>query len=315
MEVLVCSGEPSSKDIKVIRCHELGRIQSAPICPTMPIWLKKIPADILHFHLPCPTGIISYFLGRPKGKVLVTYHSDIVRQRWAIGLYGPLLRRFLRIARCIIATSPNYIESSPFLREFKDKCVVIPPGINLSKYYSETPPKPTILFVGRLRYYKGLEYLIKAMEDIDARLFIIGTGPEEKRLKKLSKGLSPKIQFLGEIPEEKLPYYYASCSIFVLPSTERSEAFGIAQLEAMASGKPVISTNLNTGVPWVNQNGVTGIVVPPKDPIALRDAINKLLKNPSLCDEFGKNARHRVEKEFTKELMLDRISSIYNTIP
>lgn len=312
MQVLVSNGVSSSKDVKVINCWELLRIQSTPVLPSMPIWLKKLDSDILHFHLPCPTAMMSYFLAKPKGKVIVTYHSDIVRQRWAIGIYGPLLIRFLKRADCIIATSPNYIVSSPYLRRFKEKCIVIPHGIDVSKFYKDTPSEPTILFVGKLRYYKGLEYLIKAMVNIDARLLIIGTGNEERRLKKLASG---RVSFLGNISEEELPRYYANCSVFVLPSTERSEAFGIAQLEAMASGKPIVSTQLDTGVPWVNQDGVTGIVVPVKDSAALADAINRLLKDNNLREKLGHNARKRVEKEFTKELMLNRLAEIYTNVP
>lgn len=312
MQVLVSRGISSSSDVKVINCLELFRIQSTPILPAMPIWLKRLDSDILHFHLPCPTAMISYFLAMPKGRVIVTYHSDIIRQKWAIGIYKPLLIKFLRIADCIIATSPNYIESSPYLKHFKDKCIIIPHGIDINRFYCNIPSSPTVLFVGKLRYYKGLEYLIKSMEGIDAKLIIIGTGSEEKRLKKLAAG-SEKIQFLGNIPEKELPKYYAGCSVFALPSTERSEAFGIVQLEAMASGKPVISTLLDTGVPWVNEDGITGIIVPPKDHLALRESINKLLKDDILRKQLGENARKRVECEFTKELMLNRIANTYHS--
>lgn len=328
IQVLAAGGRFITKveninNIAVIRCGELTRFQSAPICPTMPLWLKKIDCDILHFHLPCPTAMISYFLAKPKGKLIVTYHSDIVRQRWAIGIYGPLLLRFLKKADCIIASSPNYIESSPYLRKFKDKCVVIPYGIDIYKFHKGSPQSPTILFVGKLRYYKGLEYLISAMKNIEAKLLLIGTGNEprlcaqgrgeEKKLKNLTLklNLQNKISFLGNVLEEELSDYYSNCSVFVLPSIERSEAFGIVQLEAMASGKPVVSTQLDTGVPWVNQDGVTGIVVPPKDSNALADAVNKLLKDNVLREQLGKNARKRVESEFTKELMLNRIAEMY----
>jgi rhamnosyl/mannosyltransferase len=279
----------------------------------MPFWLKYLKADILHFQLPCPTAMLSYFLARPKGKIVVSYQSDIVRQKWAIGLYKPLLNKFLKRADYIIASSPNYIETSPFLRRYKDKTVVIPNGTDINKFYSSDPKEPVILFVGKLRYYKGLNYLIEAMQNIDARLNIIGTGSEELKLKKLTNklGLNNRINFLGNIPENKLPLYYANCSIFVLPACERSEAFGIVQLEAMASSKPVISTKLGTGLDWVNQDGITGITVPPKDPNALASAINKLLGDENLRKTLGQNTRSKVEKEFSKDLMLKRIHELY----
>lgn len=300
--------------VEVIKAGTLTRLQSAPISLPMPFWLKNTKADILHFHLPCPTAIISYFLARPKGKVIVTYHSDIVRQKWAVGFYKPLVEKFLNMADFIIATSPNYIESSAILNKFRHKCIVIPLGIDLSKFKYLEPEEPTVLFVGKLRYYKGLEYLIAAMKDIDAKLLVIGTGTEEKKLKTLSSQLNinHKIAFLGNVSEERLPCYYSNCSVFVLPAVERSEAFGTVQLEAMASGKPVVSTNLKTGVPWVNQDSVTGLIVPPKDIKALANAINKLLQNPSLRGELGKNARLKAEKEFSQEKMLKSIIELYN---
>lgn len=310
IKILTAGGSPFTKiENEVVRAGTFGRIQSAPITPMMPFWLKKLESDILHFHLPCPTAIISWFIAKPKGKVILTYHSDIVRQKWAIGIYKPLVEKFLSKADRIIATSPDYTKSSPILRKYK--CVVIPLGIDTSRFYNRPPEEPTVLFVGKLRYYKGLEYLIKAMENVKAKLLIIGTGKEEKRLKKIAG--PDKVFFLGNVSEDKLPDYYASCSVFVLPSTEKSEAFGVVQLEAMASSKPVISTSIKTGVPWVNINGVTGLIVPPKDTAALRDAINKVLDNPPLAEKLGRNGRARVEKEFSREKMLKSIEKLYNS--
>ncbi len=324
LEVLVSSrkfrtDKETINGVQVTRVLEIARAFSAPFCPTMPWWLKKLRADILHFHLPCPTAVCSYLLARPQGKVVVTYHSDIVRQKWALSVYGPVLRKFLNRADKIIATSPNYIDSSPFLRCFKNKCVVIPHGIDLAKFQSPQSELlstgPFILFVGKLRYYKGLKYLIQAMTQIKSRLLIVGRGKEEEKLKALvsSLNLQNKVIFLGSIPESKLPAYYQTCTIFVLPSIFRSEAFGIVQLEAMACGKPLVSTNLATGVPYVNQDGITGIVVPPKNTQALAQAINRLLTDQQLQKKLGANARRRVEKEFSQELMLQRFAKLYQS--
>ena len=318
IQVLVASRKKKTvleniNGVEILRIAEFGRFQSAPVCPSMPIWLKKLDPDILHFHLPCPTGVISYFLAKPKGKVIVTYHSDIVRQRWTMGIYGPLLVKFLNRANCIIATSPNYIDSSPLLKKFKNKCVVISHGVDTDTFRPYPTENEYILFVGKLRYYKGLTYLIKAMPDIKTKLLIIGTGNEERRLKNLAVklGLQSKIGFLGNVSEQKLSEYYQNCSIFVLPSIYRSEAFGIVQLEAMACGKPVVSTKLDTGVPWVNKDSVTGFVVPPKNSLALADAINSLLKDSKLRRNMGRNGRERVEKEFNKKLMIKRTADVY----
>lgn len=318
MQVLVASRKPKTiseniNEIDIFRVAEFGRIQSAPICPSMPWPLKRLNPDILHFHLPCPTGMVSYLLAHPRGKIVVTYHSDIVRQKWAIGLYGPLLVKFLKKSTCIIATSPNYIDSSPFLKRLRHKCVVIPHGVDTSKFRVSSTEDSYILFVGKLRYYKGLDYLIKAMQRVKTKLLIIGTGNEEDRLKELAieLGVQSRVAFLGNVPEKDLPSYYQKCSVFVLPSVCRSEAFGIVQLEAMACGKPVVSTKLDTGVPWVNQNGVTGFIVPSRNSQALADAVNRLLDDRMLMEKFGRNSRQRVEKEFSKELMLNRTAEVY----
>lgn len=326
MQVLVSSRckklvKDNVNGIDIIKLPELFRLQSAPACPTMPLWMRKLNADILHFHLPCPTAVISYLVSKPKGKVVVSYHSDIVRQKWAMGFYGPILNDFLHRADRIIAASPQYRDSSPFLNKLKDKCSVIPYGID--PYKTNGNPgainqegSPLLLFVGKLRYYKGLEYLVKAMKDIDAKLIIIGTGNEGQMLKDLTNkmNLQDKIIFKGFVSENELASYYNACSIFILPSILRSEAFGIVQLEAMSSGKPIVSTNLNTGVTYVNQNNITGFTVPPKDSNALSQAINKLLSDKNLRETMGRNAKLRTEKEFSKELMLDRISNIYDNL-
>lgn len=319
MEVLVASRKKRTviekiNGIDVFRIAEFGRIQSAPVCPNMALWMKKLDSDILHFHLPCPTGVISYFLARPKGKVVVTYHSDIIRQSWAMGTYGPLLVKFLKKSNYIIATSANYIDSSPFLKKFRHKCVVIPHGVDISKFRPSPVENCYILFVGKLRYYKGLDYLIKAMQRAKTKLLIIGTGKEERRLKKMAVelGMQSKVAFLGSVGEHKLPEYYQGCSVFVLPSICRSEAFGIVQLEAMACGKPVVSTKLDTGLPWVNKHDVTGFIVPPRNTQALADAINRLLDDRILREKFGRNGRERVKNEFSKEMMLKRTGEVYN---
>ncbi|NQU74541.1 MAG: glycosyltransferase, partial [Candidatus Omnitrophica bacterium] len=260
--------------VKVRRLMNFGRLFSMSFCPSMALWLRKIKTKIIHVHLPNPLADFSYLLARPRGKLLVMYHSDVVRQKMLLPLYRPILFSLLRRAEVIIATSQNYIDSSYILKKFRDKCVVVPLGIELERFkltdhiqekvksIHKRFREDILLFVGRLVYYKGLEYLIEAMQDIPAHLIIIGTGPLEKKLNKMVKGLGleGKITFLYNISDEDLPAYYHASQAFILPSIERSEAFGIVQLEAMACGKPVISTRLSSGVPFVNLDGETGIV-------------------------------------------------------
>ena len=264
--------------------------------------------------------------------MVVTYHSDIVRQAAIMPLYRPFFHQFLAKASRILPTSPNYVQSSPTLQRFKDKCTVIPLGIETSRFsLTDTrrskvddikkmvSPNFLLLFVGRLRYYKGLSILLQAIKELDdVKLLIIGTSPvpgEEIQYKNMvnNAGLEQRIQFLGEVSDEDLPNYYHACDVFCLPATHRSEAYGVVQLEAHACGKPVISTSLNTGVPYVNQNGITGITVTPGSVEELKNAILKLKGDPTLTRLLGENARHRVEHEFTAQHMVNQIQAVYQS--
>ena len=335
VEVLVANRCPETivervEGITVTKVAQLRRILSAPICPSFPIWLNRFHPDIIHFHYPNPTAELSALLTGQgnKVKMVVSYHSDIVRQAFLLPFYRPFIERFLSVADIILAASPNYIESSPFLSKFREKCVVVPYGIELQRFkktqftakklsdIQERYGEKLVLFIGVFRYYKGLPYLIKAMKDVDGKLLLIGTGPLECELKQLVKelGVTQKVIFLGFVGDEELISHIYASQVFILPSSHRSEAFGIVQLEAMACEKPVVSTSLDTGVPYVNQHKVTGLVVPPKDSRALAEAINNLLWNEPLRLQYGRAGRCRVEKEFTKEIMVQRILRIYQKV-
>lgn len=305
--------------VQVIYASRLAAFSSAPFSAEMFHHVSRIHTDVTHLHSPYPFGeIASHFLGHSRATIL-TYQSDIVRQRVGGVLYRPLLHRILEGVHTIIATSPNYVESSPVLRRWQDKCVVIPLASPLLKM--QVIPQTEIndsagelLFVGRLRYYKGVNYLLEALPLIpDARLTIVGTGPKEREWKNLASalGVTERVKWVGDVTDEELPGYYAACDVFVLPCSERSEAFGAVQLEAMASGKPVVSCDVNTGVAWVNQNGITGLVVPPKDPEALAGAISRLLGDGELRGQLGRAARTRVEKEFTVGKMVEQVLEVY----
>lgn len=314
--------------IEVVKVASLGRLRSAPVAPTFPLWLREIRTDIFHFHFPYPIGEISYLIAKPAGKLVVTYHSDIVRQKFLLWFYAPFLNRFLELADRIIVSSPNLINHSPFLRKFREKCAVIPFGIDLSRFelndeiisksnmFREKTGTPLILFMGRLIYYKGLEYLILAMKNIDAKLLIVGSGPLRNDLEEICEknGLSEKVIFFGEASDDDIPSIYHASDIFVLPSIARSEAFGLVQLEAHACGKPVVSTNLTTGVPFVNLDKETGIVVPPASSVALSEAINFLLKNEDICRKYGENAKKRVEEQFSRRLMGEKVYNLYKEV-
>lgn len=333
IEALVTSDTRQKKveryeDICVTRLPTLFTLGNTPISLSLISELKKSKADIYHFHHPYPWGDISYLITKPKGKVIVTYHSDIVKQKFLLKAYKPFMMRFLSRADKIVATSPRMIEYSPILQKFKDKCIAIPLGIESEKFdtINVDPVKVAdlrqrygpnmVLFVGRLIYYKGIEYLIEAIRKVNANLVIIGSGPLKKQLVKQARtiGVKNRIFFIDKLSDEELPEYYHACNIFTLPSIERTEAFGIVQLEAMASGKPVISTNLTTGVPFVNKNSETGFVIEPKSSKALAEAINKIIKDKNLQIFFGENAKKRVQENFTIEKFSESYLKLYQDI-
>ncbi len=311
--------------VSVIKAGCPLRISGAPISPSFYGRMRRLKPDIAHLHFPNPPGELGQlFLGQSR-KFVLTYHSDVVRQKYLLRLYKPLLWKVLAKADRIIATSPHYIRSSPYLSRLADKCVVIPLGIDLRPFENVDNDQvqairqryglPLLLFVGKLRYYKGLQYLLEAMPKIEARLLVVGTGPMAETWQALADnlGLRDKIFFLGEVPDEELPLYYHACDLFVLPASHRSEAFGVVQIEAMACGKPIVCTELGTGTSYVNVHGETGLVVPPRDPKALVEAINQLLADEALRRRLGKRGRERV-REFSKEAMVERIVELYEEL-
>jgi len=224
--------------VGVIKAGRLATLASTPLSLSLLLIVRRLEPDIAHIHFPYPWGELAHlWLGRAR-RTVITYHSDIVRQRSLLRFYEPFLWRLLAKADRIIASSDHYLESSFYLSRYADKSRVIPYGIDLERFSS--PPanaeairrrhgSPLLLFVGRLRYYKGLQYLLEAMGDIEARLLIVGKGPMEKEWLNLATelALATRVTFMGEVSEEELPLYYHACDIFVLPASERSEAFGI----------------------------------------------------------------------------------------
>ncbi|MCJ8502475.1 glycosyltransferase [Desulfatitalea alkaliphila] len=321
MEMDCCEG------INVYKVPQLGRLSSAPLNFSMPFWIRKLAsnADILHFHFPNPTAEFSYLVSGLKKKVVVTYHSDIVRQVYLKELYAPFMRNFLKKANVIIVTSPQYYQTSKVLCKYKDKCAIIPLGIDLNNFNNNFDRlsrtvhlrrkhgERLVLFVGRSRYYKGLHVLMEAMQKIDAKLLVVGADHnDEQVINSLGPhGLPANVEVLGELNDETLADYFHACDVFVLPSVERSEAFGIVQLEAMACGKPVVSTELGTGTSFVNAHEKTGLVIPPNNPDALAEAVNHLLCNPDICEQYGEGGISRVKQFFSLEQMVDQTVALY----
>ena len=312
--------------VPVRRLPRWFRLRSMPVCPALAREIRRANADIVHLHLPNPLASLSYLLSGDRSRLVITWHSDIVRQRALARLAQPIEDALLGRAAMIIATSPNYVESSPVLSRNRSRCKVIPFGVHpdtLRPRDAETVAKirarygPNIaLAVGRLVYYKGFEYLIRAMPRIDGRLLMVGEGPLRQKLERaaLALGAADRITFLGRVSQEEVAAYFHAADVFTMPSTERSEAFGIAQLEAMACGKPVVNTRIDSGVPFVSLDGVTGITVPPGDSSALADAINRLFADKELAAKYGAAGKRRTEEEFSVALMARRTLELYREV-
>ena len=319
--------------VDIIYLPTFGFVASLPISVAYLKSLSKLDGDILHVHEPFPWADLSYVFSskirKNFSRLVVSWHSDIVRQKWALSFYRPYIHKFLKITDKILVSNKNLIEFSEYLPDYKFKCEVIPLGakldwVNNSSNRSDRVKKikseyasPLVLFVGRLVYYKGIQYLIDAINQVpDVSLVIIGSGPLKKELSNQIQNLKleKRIHILPEVDEETLHSFYEACDIFVLPSVERSETYGIVQIEAMACGKPVICTELKTGTTFINQHGTTGLVVPPRDSQALAEAINNLANNVSLREELGKNARQRALNELTAKKMVERTFKVYNDL-
>jgi glycosyltransferase involved in cell wall biosynthesis len=312
--------------VHLIKAGRLVTVASAPVSLSLFGWLRRLPCDITHLHFPYPIGEMAYLAAGRSQHMVVTYHSDIVRQKGLLRLYAPVLRHVLARADRVMPTNERYIQTSTYLAPLAATCTVIPLGIDLERFSSANAAQvaaikqqygePLLIFVGRLRYYKGLEYLIRAMPSIPARLLVIGSGPMEKQWKDLvvELGLSSKVAFLGDVSDVDLPAYHHAGAVFVLPSSQRSEAFGVSMVEGMASGLPAVSTELGTGTSFVNRDGETGFVVPPADPPALAEAINRLLADDSLRQRLAAGAHQRAWSEFSCGAMVDRILAVYTDV-
>lgn len=282
-------------------------------------------ADVIHYHFPWPFMDLVHFATRVNKPSVVTYHSDIIRQKHLLTLYRPLKRRFLSSVDRIVATSPNYLATSDVLSRFPDKVRVIPIGLDKQSYPAIDPERMRywrsrfgerfFLFVGVIRYYKGLHILIEAARGSSYPIVIVGAGPIEDELKKQAASLGvTNIHFLGHLPDADKVALLTLCHAVVFPSHLRSEAFGVSLLEGAMYGKPLISSEIGTGTTFINIGGETGIVVPPGDPQALRGAMDALWHDDALAARMGRKAEERYWNHFTAEQMAQSYVNLYREL-
>jgi glycosyltransferase involved in cell wall biosynthesis len=316
---------------RVTRVGSLGRILSTSMAPTMPWQLarRRGDFDIVHLHMPDPMAGVAYLLGRPGGRLVLHWHSDVVRQRQAMRLYAPLQDWLLRRADAVIATSQPYADSSPALRPWRAKVHVIPIGISDDTHRVDATRvaairhgvrgRRIVFALGRMTYYKGFEHLVEAAallpDDIVVRIGGDGEMAESLRVRIARQGLAGKVQLIGHVPDHELADHFEACDLFCMPSTLRAEAYGVAMLEAMVHGKPVVASAIEgSGVPWVNQHGITGYNVRPADPAALAQAIRGVLDDPDQLRAMGQAARHRYLHNFTSSAMTAATLELYERL-
>ena len=289
-------------------------------------------ADILHFHFPWPFADVLHLLGRVKKPAVMTYHSDVVRQRALGYVYGPLMRSTLRSMSAVVATSSVYAQSSAVLTSVVDQARLkaIPLGII---DYRDDPQlglphcapdcldrlklgnRPYVLALGVLRYYKGLHTLIEAAPSIASTIVIAGSGPEMERLKELAKQVgASNVVFAGQVSHEEKVALLGGCRALVMPSHLRSEAFGMVLVEAEMFGKPMVCCEMGSGTSFVNEHGVTGFVVPPESPVEFAAAVNELVQNEPLALRMGTAARARYERLFSGPALGNAYKALYEEL-
>jgi len=284
-------------------------------------------ADLIHLHFPNPFADILHFITALNKPTLLTYHSDIVKQKMLSICYQPLQHAFLKNMHHIVATSPNYLASSKTLQKYSEKTSIIPIGIDMDiaahkpklcerfSYWQEKLQKPFFLFSGALRYYKGIDIALKAVANTNIRLVIMGGGGIEAELKERAAALNlENVDFLGYVSEEDKAILLDLCYGFVFPSNQRSEAFGISLLEAAAYAKPLISCEIGTGTTYINLHNETGHVIAPNDHTQLREAMQYLLNHPEEAQQMGLKAQQRARDLFTAEQQATSYVNLYKKL-
>lgn len=323
--------EVADAGYRIIRAASWGMLLSTSVAPAMLGLVRKLANDhdILHVHMPDPMAAVALFAARPRSRVVVHWHSDVIRQRRAMRLYDPLQRWLLDRAEAVVVTSRAYAEASGPLQAVADKVHVIPIGISdhltpacrdhAGEIRRRYRGRNIVFALGRMTYYKGFDVLISAASRLpdDCVVLIGGDGEllDELHHLVLQRGLAGKVHFLGHIDDDQLGSYFLACDVFCMSSTMRAEAYGVAMVEAMAAGKPIVATDIaGSGVPWVNVHEVTGFNVPVRDSEALAAALARLLADEPLRVRMGDAARRRYLAEFNARQMIDKTISLYRQI-
>jgi rhamnosyl/mannosyltransferase len=322
--------EVDALGVRVVRAGSFGLWLSTSMAPGLvrELMRRRAEAEVVHVHMPDPLAALAVWAARPTGRVVLHWHSDVVRQRLSRRIYAPLERWLLDRADAVIATSPPYAQSSPSLRRVARKVVVIPIGApppvppsarRLERIRQRHGGRRIVFALGRMTYYKGFDVLVAAAQGLpdDVVVVIGGGGADLPRFRALAEraGLTERVRFVGPLSADSVEAYFRLAEVFCMSSTVRAEAYGVAVLEAMARGLPVVATDIpGSGLGWLHQDGITGLRVPPGDPDALARAIKQLLAAPELRARFGQAGQARWAEHFTAETMADQTLALYHRL-
>ena len=315
--------------VPVTRVATLGQAGSVPVAPMFAAYLRRADADVMIVHEPNPWALLSMLVARSRIPYAIWFHSDVLRPRLQYRLfYAPVARPAYDGARRFVVSSPALAATSPVLKRYSDRIAVIPFGIDPSAW-EPTPAttrraaelraaagRPIVLFLGRLVAYKGVDVLIKAVAPLSVHLVIAGDGPMKGPWTRAAAAHRDRatVEFAGALPDDDVKAWMHAADMLVLPSITAAETFGVVQLEAMASGIPVISTSVASGVSWVNRHNETGLVVPPGDVEALRTAIESVIADASWRAQLGAAGLARVRSDFTMTAMADRLVALCHAV-
>ncbi|MGE4317487.1 MAG: glycosyltransferase [Deferribacterales bacterium] len=332
---VLCSSEGNKTavetydNIPCVRAATWIVVGSAPICPFQFIYFLKNRKkfDLLHVHLPNPFVTFFLLLAGTGAKIVVHWHADVIKQKYLFKLYRPFLKMFLKRVDRIIATSPNYFEASSALREYRDKVSVITMGLDepqkasaelVDKWKDRFGRKKIILSIGRLIYYKSYDVLIRAASHLsdDYHVVIVGKGEDKHSLENLvEKQAKGRVSLLSDINDNDKNALLEACDIFVLPSSYRSEAFGLVQVEAMQFAKPLVCCDIQgSGVSYVNKDGVSGLVTPVGDDKKMAEAIAAICGNEDIYRKFSEGSYSRYMELFRADAMVEKIEDLYKEI-
>ncbi len=323
--------ERSAEGIAITRAASWGTLLSTSMAPALVTQTRRLASqyDVIHVHMPDPMAALALWAAQPRAKVVVHWHSDVVRQRKAMRLYEPLQQWLLKRADAVIATSEPYASSSPWLGPWRDKTRVIPIGISdnrgsaqhelVRRIQQRFGGRDIVFSLGRMTYYKGFDVLMNAAASLPEHCVVVVGGDgellQQYRAEAQARGLGERICFVGRIPEHELGSYFAAASMFCLTSTQRSEAYGVVLLEAMAMGKPVIATEVaGSAMSWINQPEVTGLNVPAGDAGALAGAVNRISADKAFAGRLGQAARARYEQCLSADAMVRSTVALYGQL-